>query len=420
MTGRRSVFRTSPTPPPSNVLVPVKREESLPPATPSPRFNSLMIRRFRGLKDVKLENLGRFNVLVGRNDVGKTSVLEAVFLLSGLTVRLPVAIQNLRQHQVAKAGDLSLLFHRLDAGATIEIAGDTLIDTRTLTIAAHHDVVVDRPPQLPGVLGQERGESTGRRSGSSRERGNDGTRPANGISSSLSFDRPCGLRCDAVLRRDSDNQTQTFSGILTVRDGNLGVDERSNADGFHDHIVRARFLVPSASYESKLIGDVMVKKKHDTLVECLRIMNPEIRTVAVSGDTVFADVGLNEMIPLNMFGSGLVRAAFILSLCIVGHEQILLIDEIGHGLHHSVMESFLSAIMKMSQIHDMQVFATTHSRELLASLDGLLSKDDFASFRDDASIYALARSTRHDNDIMVYPYDHEQLSHALSNSIEVR
>ena len=38
----------------------------------------LIIHQFRGLRDVELPELGRFNVLVGLNNSGKTTVLEAI------------------------------------------------------------------------------------------------------------------------------------------------------------------------------------------------------------------------------------------------------------------------------------------------------------------------------------------------------
>jgi hypothetical protein len=41
-------------------------------------LESLTIHQFRGLRDVELRGLGRFNVLVGLNNSGKTSVLEAI------------------------------------------------------------------------------------------------------------------------------------------------------------------------------------------------------------------------------------------------------------------------------------------------------------------------------------------------------
>ena len=43
-----------------------------------PRVGELLIRNFMGLENCRLENLGRVNMLVGRNGAGKTSVLNAV------------------------------------------------------------------------------------------------------------------------------------------------------------------------------------------------------------------------------------------------------------------------------------------------------------------------------------------------------
>ena len=41
-------------------------------------LNSLMIRNFRAFHDLKIEHLDRVNLLVGKNNVGKTSLLEAL------------------------------------------------------------------------------------------------------------------------------------------------------------------------------------------------------------------------------------------------------------------------------------------------------------------------------------------------------
>jgi hypothetical protein len=43
-------------------------------------FEHLHINAFRGLRNVRLEQLGRVNLLVGGNNSGKTSVLEAAML----------------------------------------------------------------------------------------------------------------------------------------------------------------------------------------------------------------------------------------------------------------------------------------------------------------------------------------------------
>ena len=124
-------------------MVPTSGEPLMPGAK---HLNALTIRGFRGIEHADFEKLGQFNVIVGKNDVGKTSVLEAVFLATGFTVPLlPIAIQNLRTHLVADPSDLSLLFHELDADSPIELVASTPGDTRTLTISLEPaDLVVDQ------------------------------------------------------------------------------------------------------------------------------------------------------------------------------------------------------------------------------------------------------------------------------------
>ena len=39
-------------------------------------LNSLEIHNFRAFRDLKIEHLGRVNLLIGKNNVGKTSLLE--------------------------------------------------------------------------------------------------------------------------------------------------------------------------------------------------------------------------------------------------------------------------------------------------------------------------------------------------------
>ena len=46
-------------------------------------FISLSISRFRRFENFSMTSLDRVNVLTGRNNVGKTALLEALFLLIG-------------------------------------------------------------------------------------------------------------------------------------------------------------------------------------------------------------------------------------------------------------------------------------------------------------------------------------------------
>jgi len=43
-------------------------------------FRNIEIKNFRGIDHLKIDDLGRVNILVGQNSSGKSSVLEAVNL----------------------------------------------------------------------------------------------------------------------------------------------------------------------------------------------------------------------------------------------------------------------------------------------------------------------------------------------------
>ena len=45
-------------------------------------ITELNISQFRGINELEMKNIGDVNLLVGNNNVGKTSVLEAIKILS--------------------------------------------------------------------------------------------------------------------------------------------------------------------------------------------------------------------------------------------------------------------------------------------------------------------------------------------------
>jgi len=45
-------------------------------------LKSLYIRNFRGIKEAEIEELTNVNIFIGRNSVGKSSILEAIYLAS--------------------------------------------------------------------------------------------------------------------------------------------------------------------------------------------------------------------------------------------------------------------------------------------------------------------------------------------------
>ena len=94
-------------------------------------FTSLKVSGYRGLKSVEIERLGRVNLVAGRNNSGKTSLLEAVFLLShGGSAHAALNRNVLRSGFTAGPGDADdvwgfwgPLFSDLDLSRPVTISG---------------------------------------------------------------------------------------------------------------------------------------------------------------------------------------------------------------------------------------------------------------------------------------------------------
>src|SRR5262249_47787330 len=114
-------------------------------------LRELSVQRFRGLRDFTMSSLGRVNLLVGANNCGKTSVLEALHILlragdpgalwsalyrRGEDVQAPLAARS------AQEMDVGHLFegHEIDLGSAFRVTGRN--DTESLTLDAQ---IVEAP-----------------------------------------------------------------------------------------------------------------------------------------------------------------------------------------------------------------------------------------------------------------------------------
>lgn len=85
-------------------------------------FEKVIIERFRGIRYACIEDFKQINLFFGKNNCGKSSLLESLFLASGLSnPLLPVHINIMRGYNKARYNDLKFEFYNLDSSQPIHI-----------------------------------------------------------------------------------------------------------------------------------------------------------------------------------------------------------------------------------------------------------------------------------------------------------
>jgi AAA15 family ATPase/GTPase len=70
---------------------------------------------------------------------------------------------------------------------------------------------------------------------------------------------------------------------------------------------------------------------------------------------------------LNEFGDGLSKFIYFIMLLLSQNNSITLIDEIENGIHYTNLDKLWEIILTISKQQNVQVFATTHSKECIES-----------------------------------------------------
>ena len=119
--------------------------------------------------------------------------------------------------------------------------------------------------------------------------------------------------------------------------------------------------------------------------------------------------------PLHLLGEGPIRFASILMVMLGDKPDYLFIDEIENGIHDSVQQDIWKDIGEAARAHDVQVFATTHSWEMIEAAHEAFKDDDAYEFR----FHRLERNLETGN-IEAATYNEFGMDAVTSVSYEVR
>lgn len=352
-------------------------------------FTYFHIERFRGIPQLDIVGVRPVTLLVGKNNTGKTSVLEAIFLLCGATSPInTVRIGQLRGQRVSTAGDADAvwrsLFRAMDPSEPALVTGfDAAKGERRLELEAL-DITTYTPDA--GITGAV--EANGRR-------------------------MIGGIRLRYTTRDDPG--WTTTQAVFDPRTHQVSAPGDTHAGVEPAAFLSARSFVNPVRDADQYSALVKTRQEQD-VIYALSLVDPRVRDLAVvseaAGATVYADVGGEALIPLAVCGEGMLRLFSIVLAITSVRGGVLLVDEIDNGLHHSVMADLWPALRTLCVEYTVQLIATTHNEEML--------KYAVEAFRDDFNQFGLFRLDRTPDGLRAVGYNAEALEGVAEAGWEVR
>ncbi len=373
-----------------------------------PQISTLTVERFRALRKLCIDGLGRVNLITGRNNTGKSSVLEALRILA--SDGSPAVIRNILRYREEDVGETDESARPLDAEGVFLLS--TLFNGFPHFSAKLEAIVIATNGGGRSMrLVMEAGWLT-------EERNQDGTRKLVPQQGELFGE---GEAIPALVIETAGSR-RMFPLDYMRRYAFRGRPVRP--DTMDEPSLPCVFVSPYGGERTVTLGTlwdkIALSDREKDVVKALQIIDPEISAVSMVGGegprrerTAIVRAGnLPRPVPLRSFGDGLNRLFGIFLSLVNAKGGLLLIDEFEIGMHHSVQLEAWRAVFELSRRLDIQVFATSHSWDSIEAFQKAASES-----KEDG---ALVKLSRKGEDIVATVLAENELAVATRNRIEVR
>jgi AAA15 family ATPase/GTPase len=394
------------------------------------KLKSLHIQNFRSLEDFKVQKLGRVNLIVGKNNSGKSSVLEALRIYAGNANRALL-------DEIAKSHDEKYRMTDKDHfDEDKEFPYESFFTGRcfpkeykkSISIGEYGEIL--KSLQLNHTLLIETEETI------TNENGETNTRIRRlpienthaGELEGISINEGNIIRALSVLK----NGERLFLMSLDIS------SRRSLGSLFETQGTIPCSHIPTQFVSLDELADewdkIIFTEYEDKVKQALKLIEEKFENIAFVKDDSFNSVGrqdrelkrlakikmanIKRPVPLNSMGDGMLRVLQLVLKVFPAKGGFLLIDEFENGLHFSVQEKVWHLLFELAEQLDIQIFATTHSWDCIESFARVAVEKK----QGDGVLFRVGRSVRTSDHgkIIATEFNEEQLVHLTQADVEVR
>lgn len=353
-------------------------------------FTDLKIENLRGIVNTELNDLKRFNLLVGKNNSGKSTILDAIFLIIGPTnAELVLRINNFRGINLINELMWKVLFHDLDLDSKITISAkrESPSESRTIII---EPAIKEKYAVASSVVNETFSKSV-----------------------SPFSEKVNGLKIKYSLINKNQIQPQDFQMSIFMKNKELEIQ----ASKEYEENLRGICLSPNNVLSDLLsrFHKVQISKEKDEIVQLVKVIEPNITDLVIGSDGfIYCDVNMKNLLPLNVMGDGIIKILAVILAIYDAKDGIVLIDEIENGLHFSAQSHLWKAIYLSAIKFNVQLFSTTHSIECVKAF---VDSAEDNNVTNDINLFRIEREYENIKSVQL---NHELIKTSLESGWEIR
>lgn len=337
---------------------------------------------YRGIDGLSLPELSRVNLITGANGVGKTALVEAIWLFMGRYYPRLLWNANVQRltNPIAIVNPVSGL-----SGGSIELQGTENGRKHQWKVIFDHEPVEQSVPE-PHRLGKD---------------------------IEAPFAGSLQIWIDDEKTDAKSDSHRTPKGTVWYKRPAPPAGERGNAI-----IEGTRRQLEISKGDLKIYSDMVREGRKEDLAHAVNFILPNIKDVQILMDengksylSAITDNGTQR--PLEDLGGGVVRLLKLYLDFSGARNSLVLIDEVENGLHYSVLRDLWGHIRTWTCKWKVQFIATTHSAECIDA-----AMEAFADEPDDLSIHNLFENES--GHIKAATFTGEALEGARNLHLEVR
>jgi AAA15 family ATPase/GTPase len=372
-------------------------------------IEDIEINNFRCFDRLKVSECKRINLISGKNNVGKTTLLEAILLNSNPTAATIISLVTLRRESDSFRKTLpgrmwNNLFFQQEVNCICSI--NSCFQDKTFKKVEL--LVRNKKDFFDKVFEKMFGEI-----------------PSKEIEVYKEWLEKEELtnseETNAMFVRVNANEIHFASIITPSRNREINLQDTPRK-GSNNLYTQNSSFIPSSLISSNVslteeFDKARLNEKEDNVLKAFQIIDSSIIAVesfSIPEPTIYLKRQGEKRLPLSLFGDAMNRIADIILKIINNQDSVLLIDEIENGIHHSNQIAFWDFLYKLAEQLNVQIFATTHSLEMTEAFikAGIDRQDSAAHFE----------LTRHEktNKIVAINRDLETLEYGISHHKEVR